>query len=223
MLCIYDTSGNERERNINKMKDVNAQIHAQKMEQRFVNRFNEMYGHAFEYIEGYNTCKNNKIIIKCKVCGIVRSRARRKIFEKENIACVCGNNRKGTAIYNCRECGKEFVQYSPQQILCKDCHNILERTRRNIHSRLREAKAKENGKVDYSITLARLMKRDNHTCKLCGRKVNESDYTYINDTFIAGNDYPSIDHIKPLSKGGVHQWDNVQLAHRICNSLKSDK
>ena len=85
---------------------------------------------------------------------------------------------------------------------------------------MREAKAKGNGKIDYSITLSKLIERDKGICKLCGRKVNETDYTYINDTFIAGNDYPSIDHIKPLSKGGVHQWDNVQLAHRLCNSIK---
>ena len=41
--------------------------------------------------------------------------------------------------------------------------------------------------------------------------------------FIAGNSYPSIDHIIPVSRGGTHTWDNVQLAHRYCNSIKSNK
>jgi len=42
------------------------------------------------------------------------------------------------------------------------------------------------------------------------------------DTFIAGNMYPSIDHVVPLSRGGLHEWGNVKLAHRICNSIKKD-
>ena len=35
--------------------------------------------------------------------------------------------------------------------------------------------------------------------------------------------YPTVDHIVPLSKGGTHTWNNVQLAHMACNSGKCDK
>ena len=35
--------------------------------------------------------------------------------------------------------------------------------------------------------------------------------------------YPTIDHIIPLSKGGTHTWNNVQLAHMCCNAGKCDK
>ena len=53
-------------------------------------------------------------------------------------------------------------------------------------------------------------------CQICGRHIDfdcdsNSDY------------YPSIDHIIPISKGGEHQWDNVQLACRVCNTLKGTK
>jgi 5-methylcytosine-specific restriction endonuclease McrA len=34
---------------------------------------------------------------------------------------------------------------------------------------------------------------------------------------------PSLDHILPLARGGAHDHSNLQLAHRICNSRKSDK
>jgi 5-methylcytosine-specific restriction endonuclease McrA len=34
--------------------------------------------------------------------------------------------------------------------------------------------------------------------------------------------YPSIDHIVPMSKGGDHVWNNVQVAHIICNSYKGN-
>lgn len=33
---------------------------------------------------------------------------------------------------------------------------------------------------------------------------------------------PTVDHIIPLSKGGLHKKSNCQLAHRLCNSLKLD-
>ena len=38
-----------------------------------------------------------------------------------------------------------------------------------------------------------------------------------------GRHYPTLDHIIPLSKGGSHTWDNVQLAHMGCNAGKCDK
>ena len=68
------------------------------------------------------------------------------------------------------------------------------------------------------------MEKDNNTCYLCGNEVNINDY-YIDKkgVFIAGNNYPSIEHVIPLSKGGTHTWDNVKLACRHCNSIKSDK
>ena len=30
-------------------------------------------------------------------------------------------------------------------------------------------------------------------------------------------------HVIPISKGGMHSWDNVKLAHHYCNTLKSNK
>lgn len=32
----------------------------------------------------------------------------------------------------------------------------------------------------------------------------------------------TMDHIKPLSKGGRHVWENVAPAHWICNIEKAD-
>ena len=66
-----------------------------------------------------------------------------------------------------------------------------------------------------TINLTRLYMRDKGVCQICGRDI---DF----DCDPNSDDYPSIDHIKPLAKGGLHQWDNVQLACRRCNSLKRD-
>lgn len=151
-------------------------------------------------------------------CVCRKEKPVKKQEEKQNKICVvCGAEftpKRSTALYCSDKCERKAYRRR---------HIDTVRERQRTNKRLREARATHNGKVDYSITLARLIERDNHICQLCGREVNESDYVYQGDTFIAGNDYPSIDHIKPLSKGGVHQWNNVQLAHRLCNSIKWNK
>lgn len=76
----------------------------------------------------------------------------------------------------------------------------------------------ENG-----ITVEALYEASKGICKICGGICDLNDYRYVGDTFVAGDNYPSIDHIIPLSKGGSHTWANVQLAHRICNSHKYNK
>ena len=234
--CVGKEKNRERNQQIKAASGIKRQqekeekrmLSAERKEERFKNKFHERYGNAFEYIGGYRSNDSKaKIIIGCKKCGAVRERNRGKIFAPQaNIECKeCGANRKELVVpfVNCVNCGKGFLQYTPQQILCKECKHKQDREKNNIRKRIRETRMKANGKIDYSVTLSKIVERDKHICKLCGRKVNESDYVYVGETFIAGNDYPSIDHIIPLSKGGLHQWDNVQLAHRLCNSVKCDK
>lgn len=50
-------------------------------------------------------------------------------------------------------------------------------------------------------------------CQICGKSVDK-EIKYPNPLSA------SIDHIVPLSKGGTHTKDNVQLAHFLCNSRK---
>ena len=76
---------------------------------------------------------------------------------------------------------------------------------------------------DTDISLYRLSIRDKDVCYLCGESVDWSDCQTINGTFVAGNRYPSVDHVIPLAKHGTHTWDNVMLTHRLCNTNKSDR
>lgn len=72
---------------------------------------------------------------------------------------------------------------------------------------------------DDAITLKALVKRDNGICKICGKPTDDSDITNGH----IGRMYPTLDHIIPLSKGGSHTWDNVQLAHMHCNAGKCNR
>lgn len=110
----------------------------------------------------------------------------------------------------CEECGKEFQPRSERQVCCSAA---CSKKRLN---RQKDNRIYQNGKPDLSISLTRLYMRDMGVCVLCGRYI---DF----DCDSNSAHYPSIDHIIPLSKGGLHSWDNVQLACRECNTRKSNK
>lgn len=120
----------------------------------------------------------------------------------------------------CKECGRMYFS-NRERITCSErCGN---KRGNRIGEIRRRKRIVENGRVDWNISIERLIKRDGDNCYLCGEKVDMGDY-YIkgDDIFISGNKYPSVDHVIPISKGGTHTWDNVKLAHRDCNSSKSD-
>lgn len=72
---------------------------------------------------------------------------------------------------------------------------------------------------DTNITLKKVYDKFDGVCQLCGEK---TDWEDVINGHIRKN-YPTVDHVVPLSKGGTHTWDNVQLAHMACNSKKHDK
>lgn len=88
--------------------------------------------------------------------------------------------------------------------------------RRGAHSEHHYDRAKRLGlPAERGVTLKKLYNRDNGICQICGMLCDYSGNG-------RGDLYPSIDHIIPMHKGGGHTWNNVQLAHRICNSNKRD-
>lgn len=103
----------------------------------------------------------------------------------------------------------------------KECRRSHERhnLKNSKTDRHHRERALRNG-VDYvpGITLRKLVQKNGLTCALCGGKCNWKDKRYGD----CGPKYPSIDHIIPLSKGGAHTWENVQVAHFECNSNKRD-
>ena len=120
----------------------------------------------------------------------------------------------------CKNCGKEFcLELSDyhSEIYCseqcqKRCHDRIKRDKR-----IRRIKTRE---MDPDITLEKLYARDNGVCYLCGITCDWTDGQTIDGQFVAGETYPSIDHVKPISKGGTHTWDNIKLACRHCNTVK---
>lgn len=117
----------------------------------------------------------------------------------------------------CLCCGGMFVRVGKRKKYCSSkCMNRA----MNAASKDRRVRKLKEHSIDKGITLERLYEKNNGVCALCGCLCDWNDHHYKDGAFIAGEKYPSIDHIIPLSKGGTHSWDNVQLAHRKCNSRK---
>lgn len=118
------------------------------------------------------------------------------------------------AEHECSVCGKTYTAHYP---LSKYCSKTCQRKATRIKKRY------EGITVDRDINLKKLAKRDHDQCQICGLLVDWTDKIETDKTVICGDMYPSIDHKIPISLGGLHSWDNVKLAHRICNSRKSNK
>ena len=93
-----------------------------------------------------------------------------------------------------------------------ECRRARDRIIRNK----RYNNLKEQGLFDENVTLNNVFKKYDGKCQCCGRLLSF-------EAEVCENDYPSIDHVIPLSRGGTHEWDNVQLLCRGCNIKKSNK
>ncbi|MGO9652805.1 HNH endonuclease [Mycobacterium sp.] len=98
----------------------------------------------------------------------------------------------------------------------------MERYRRNRDARLqlaieathrRRARLKGADRADRGISYKALRERDGSKCYHCGAEMSFDTKKY-------GEYEPrraTIEHIVPISRGGLHIWDNVALACWECN------
>lgn len=152
--------------------------------------------------------------IECKQCKM--------IFDSESKSAIFCSHR-------CRRRHKRNFEKLPQPQFysCEVCHSIFISTRKDAQCCSQECRIqlsriersgrykhlKRIGKYDPSVTLVNVFERFNGICCGCGKKLSfDGDFR--------SNNYPSMDHIIPLSKGGVHEWDNMQLLCRSCNCMK---
>ncbi|MEU9310875.1 HNH endonuclease signature motif containing protein [Streptomyces sp. NPDC048256] len=61
-----------------------------------------------------------------------------------------------------------------------------------------------------------VFQRDRWICRLCSKPV-------VRTAVVPHPRAPVIDHVIPLARGGTHEPANVQTAHFLCNSIKSDR
>lgn len=213
--------------------------------QNFILRLQEKNPNI-NYYKNYKDSES-KVTLKCNICGNIFERYASCVRQNKTIRCYeCEKNKtknKKEFIKKQKEIKKDLLNKANKLLkskqikfnICEQCGEMFigntkycskkcrDKYHNSTHAEIRNRWKTNNGQVDYTITLDKLIKRDNNICYICNKKCNLNDYIYQANTFIAGNYYPSIDHVIPLAKGGVHEWNNIRLAHRICNSMKSDK
>lgn len=198
---------------------------------------------SFEYVGNY-TGSDGTADIRCTKCGTITTRSwsairhgkvqceacrrieteRKKAKEQqrkkdEKDAMFFHADRKQAEIRICPECGKAFLPRTDRQRCCGTECGTKTNNRIKWYRRRRKI---DVATMDRTITLRAVYEKDAGICYLCGQPCEWNDFLEREDAFVAGDLYPSIDHVQPLSKGGRHAWENVRLAHRRCNSLKSD-
>jgi hypothetical protein len=157
---------------------------------------------------GCANCKSLSVTfrpIKLKFCS---QKCKNKYVYKEQVS--KGWRRKPIAGWaECLYCGerKWHDKHANKTFCSKAC------TRKH-KNRVQELRLKNNVK-DRGVTLPNLIKRVGWACNCCGVKCQMP----IGFNFA---DEATIDHVVPVSKGGTHTWDNVQLLCRKCNSNKRD-
>ena len=198
-------------------------------------------GNGWEYVGGY-TGFYGSITIRCTKCGSEKKILWRSVSQMGECSCIKTERKarketekvlafwdelqkprplfKDFVVASCRNCGKPFVKEGQSRFCSDKCRKSSSKAQRYRHDdrRLRRMNASECD----NITLDALINRDGLNCWICGEPCDLEDSFWIDKTFYAGNRYPSIDHVIPLAKGGTHTWDNVRVAHRICNSIKGD-
>lgn len=110
----------------------------------------------------------------------------------------------------CAECASVFVRVQPNQVVCSA------RCRRRRNGRLRSL---NRGTWAPSESLReRVWVRDGGLCQLCGDPV--PNLPRYDGAGKIPDEYPTLDHILPRSRGGSNDYENLQLAHWKCNVLK---
>lgn len=101
---------------------------------------------------------------------------------------------------NCEFCGAPYETTNPTQKFCS--------------RKCAKAYRYKGLKPNYQRKAASiLLKRDGCKCKLCGNDIDKE---------AKGLFALSIDHIKPQSKGGTDEIENLRLVHLICNSIRGN-
>lgn len=175
------------------------------------------------------TLRHTERLTSCPVCEEKRKQEELARREAEKEAERQEEKRRKTEVF----WRQKFQQVSFQMHQCKECGTFYiggrgsycsEECKRKHINRKHDKRLDRAKRIDKSISLKKLYKRDKGICWICGGKCDYKDYVKDeNGYFIVGTNYPSIDHVYPLSKGGNHEWNNVRLAHHYCNTLKNDK
>jgi hypothetical protein len=161
-----------------------------------------------------------KTLVKCNSCNTEFLTA----FERQRFCSTSCRTKKQLAtksrvyFYKCGDCEKDFSTSrhlsgvaATSITRCKDCQLQRQRVRYR-----KKTLARQGTLSSPRISVELIAKRDYYICHLCNQIVDMD----IKRTDKMG---ATIDHLLPISKGGLDTMENVALAHWICNIRKGNR
>lgn len=164
-----------------------------------------------------------------------RAQAKRPKVERKDLRKVCRHGTLGKSTckqcwreaykkirqevvsFACLVCGAEVVtpvgcRGTPRRLCSARCRNARLRAT-NPSKQAGVRRARERNAVVERFKNTEIFERDGYRCQLCGYECERDPLGLLGAT---------LDHIVPLSRGGLHSRANVRTAHRICNSLRGN-
>jgi hypothetical protein len=160
--------------------------------------------------------------VRCKGCArefVHRASGRAKRFCSPDCLAACRNlewprpTESSVPWASCLFCRRWFSARRGR-FTCpqRACVRRRERSKRVVL----DAKRRLSVRAGEDFSRQEIFERDRWRCGLCGKRVRE-------DLDWPKHGAPSIDHVIPLSRGGEHTRQNVQLAHLGCNWSKNGR
>lgn len=151
------------------------------------------------------------------LCDLLRGLTIHKIMNLQSI-------KSPTTVQRVRDEYRSIIEANKTKLI-KD--KPKKKTRKEINAERRLEAIERARKYGRKYTLPWRYVADYYNtniCHICGEPVDESDFKVTKDGyFIAGKKYPSTDHVIPWVVSHDASIENSKLAHKLCNSLKSDK
>lgn len=157
----------------------------------------------------------------CRCCGRVISKPGRVLCGERDCELEDGRRRYREAFESqarpsslpCVDCGETYTTKTSTN--CGVCRRCRKRRINRDRGTSDRARARAYGVRYEPISRAVVYERDGWTCGICRKSV---DPTLRGPHPLSA----SLDHVKPLSRGGDHLYSNVQCAHFLCNSQKGE-
>lgn len=149
----------------------------------------------------------------CSVCGVqvIDSGNGRNLprGKRRCMDCIRAANYR-----NCFHCGKRFYVNRKDRRFCSpQCWNGWKSANRDELSAARRRAKRKALKINAFVELVdprRVFERDSYRCWICEGEILPGHPRWS----------PSVDHVVPLSLGGLHSYANVRTAHLFCNHVK---
>jgi HNH endonuclease len=145
----------------------------------------------------FSVYKTGKICGHCKKCRSEQA----SVYQRENKEKVNAKNRNW---HHQEEDGVKKGLLAWDRKVARNPELYRQSARKRVLNF--RAKAKE-AFVEY-VDPAKVYERDEGVCGICWEPVTKKEFV--------------IDHKVPFSKGGLHEYDNVQIAHPECNFVKGN-